>query len=425
MLKDNFNTHDLPTTGGSVLLAGYMPAHDAVIVQRLRDAGAILLAKVNMSEFASGGTYSSLGGQTLNPHDLTRSPAGSSGGTGASIAAAFAQFGLGTDTGGSIRGPATVNGIAALKPTHGLLSRSGIIPLSLTFDTGGPMARNVTDVAIALGIMTGVDAADTATSRSQGHAETDYTRYLKADALQGARIGIARDFLGQDAQVDWVVEASIAAMRKAGATVVDVRIPKWVLDSRTAWYNAVRYPEFGPQIAEYLKDTPAQYPKSLKEMIDRVQALPSLGVNGARPNTARWTLFNQELSSGTMDDYRYKAVRDHVMPMLRDIINGIMAADKLDAIVYPTKPTRPDLIAGGGPAATARTKRHQLLPISRAFPTSLCPLASATTAFQLVFRFLERRGARASSFRLATASSNTPKHVACRCILLHLPVKRL
>ncbi|MEY4958425.1 MAG: hypothetical protein RL409_2682, partial [Gemmatimonadota bacterium] len=155
VLKDNYDTRDLPTTAGSVLLEGYIPARDAVLVQKLRDAGAIVLAKVNLSEFASGGTYSSLGGQTLNPHHLAFSPGGSSGGTGAAVAAAFAQFGLGTDTGGSIRGPATVNGIVALKPTHGLLSRSGIIPLALSFDTGGPMARSVTDVAIALGAMTG------------------------------------------------------------------------------------------------------------------------------------------------------------------------------------------------------------------------------------------------------------------------------
>ena len=157
VLKDNYNTRDMPTTGGSVLLAGYIPSRDAFLVQQLRDAGAIVLAKVNMSEFASSGAYSSLGGQTLNPHHLSYSPSGSSGGTGASIAAAFAQFGLGTDTGGSIRGPATVNGIVALKPTHGLLSRSGIIPLALSFDTGGPMARSVTDIAVALGVLTGAE----------------------------------------------------------------------------------------------------------------------------------------------------------------------------------------------------------------------------------------------------------------------------
>jgi amidase len=192
VLKDNYNTGDLPTTGGSVLLDGSIPPADAFVVKRLRDAGAIILAKVNMSEFASASPQSSLGGQSLNPHDLSRSPAGSSGGTGVAIAAAYAPLGMGTDTGGSIRGPSTANGIVGLKPTHGLLSRSGIIPLSLTFDTGGPMARNVYDVAVVLGAMTGIDPADSATKKSEGRFSTDYTKDLKTDALKGARIGMKR-----------------------------------------------------------------------------------------------------------------------------------------------------------------------------------------------------------------------------------------
>src|SRR5881409_3366048 len=226
VLKDNYDTFDMPTTGGSILLEGSIPSKDAFVVKKLRDAGAIILAKLNMSEFASGGTYSSLGGQSLNPHDLSRGPSGSSGGTGVAVAAAYAPIGMGTDTGGSIRGTSTSNGIVGLKPTHGLLSRSGIIPLALSFDTGGPMARSVYDVAVALGVMTGVDAADAATKKSEGVLRTNYTKELRADALNGARIGVARDFLGSDADVDWVVESALEAMRKAGATVVDVHYPK-------------------------------------------------------------------------------------------------------------------------------------------------------------------------------------------------------
>jgi len=359
VLKDNYNTADLPTTGGSVLLEGSIPPDDAVLVKKLRAAGAIVLAKVNMSEFASGPAKSSLGGQTLNPHDLTRTPSGSSGGTGVAIAAAYAPLGFGTDTGGSIRGPSTSNGIVGLKPTHGLLSRTGIIPLSLSFDTGGPMARSVSDIAVTLGLLTGVDPADAATKKSEGKFENDYTKYLKADALNGARIGVARDFLGADPDVDWVIDAALAAMRKAGATVVEVRYPKWLLDSKQEFYNAIRRPEFHLQIAEYLKTLGPRYPKTLEEMIDRANAFSAGRADGAGPNPARWTLFKREAESGTVDDYRYTSVQMYGLPMARAAVEGMIAAQKLDAIVYPTSSRRPGLIAetgagggGGTPSAT-------------------------------------------------------------------------
>ena len=198
VLKDNFDTADMPTTGGSLMLEGSVPPDDAFLVKKLRAAGAVIVGKANLSEFASGGAISSFGGQMLNPHDLTRAPGGSSGGPGIAIAAAYAVIGLGTDTGGSIRNPSNANGIVGLKPTHGLTSRDGIIPLALSFDTAGPMARNVSDIATVLGLLTGTDPADPATGKSDGHFETDYTRYLSATSLSGARIGIARDFLGQE-----------------------------------------------------------------------------------------------------------------------------------------------------------------------------------------------------------------------------------
>jgi amidase len=354
VLKDNFDTADMPTTGGSVLLEGSVPRDDAFLVKKLRAAGAIIVAKTNLSEFASGAAHSSLGGQILNPHDLARTPSGSSGGTGAGIAAGYALVGLGTDTGGSIRGPSTANGIVGLKPTHGLLSRDGIIPLALSFDTGGPMARSVYDVAATLGVMTGVDPADEATRKSEGRFETDYTKYLKADALKGARIGIARDFLGQDPDVDWVIDAALDVMRREGATVEDVRFPKWLLDAKGEFYNAIRYPEFTAQVAQYLATIGPAYPKTIDQLIERATRINALRADGASPNPARWGLMKREAGSGKLDDFRYTSVRDHGLPMVRAVVDGILASHKLDAIVYPTSPRRPSLIAtppeppGGG-----------------------------------------------------------------------------
>jgi len=354
VLKDNYNTADMPTTGGSVLLEGSIPPSDAFLVKKLRAAGAIILAKVNMSEFASAGAFSSLGGQSRNPHDLSRTPSGSSGGVGVAIAAGYAPIGMGTDTGGSIRGPSTSNGIVGLKPTHGLLSRDGIIPLALSFDTGGPMTRSVYDAAAALGVMTGIDPADAATKKSDGKFATDYAKNLDINALKGARIGIARDFMGDDPDVDWVIEASLAAMRRAGATVVDMHYPKWLIDAKGEFYNAIRYPEFVVQIKQYLATLGPKYPKSLDEMIERADRFNATRPDGARPNPSRWSLFKREAASGTLEDYHYTAVRDYGLPLVRATVLGILEAQNLDAIVYPTSSRRPGLLneppapAGGG-----------------------------------------------------------------------------
>jgi amidase len=423
VLKDNYDTFDMPTTGGSVLLEGSIPSKDAFVVKKLRDAGAIILAKVNMSEFASGGTYSSLGGQSLNPHDLTRGPSGSSGGTGVAIAAAYALIGLGTDTGGSIRGPATTNGIAALKPTHGLLSRSGIIPLALSFDTGGPMARSVYDVAAALGVMTGVDAADAATAKSEGKSLTDYTTGLRADALKGTRIGIARDFLGADPDVDWVMEAAFASMKSAGATLIDVRYPKWLLDAKEDFYQTIRYPEFVVQIAEYLKGTGPKYPKSLAEMIERANQFTGTRADGARPNPSRWTLFKRELESNSTDDYRYKAVRDFGLPMVRAVVEGMLDAQQLDAIAYPTTSRRPGLItatAGTGTSVGSALAASGLAASNIAnltgFPDLIVPAGFTGDSLPVGLSFLGRAFSDQKllsigySFEQATKARRRPVH---------------
>lgn len=360
LLKDNFDTFDLPTTAGSQLLAGSLPPDDAYVVKKLRDAGAVILAKVNLSEFAgSGGSvsgatdpevlkagavpngFSSMGLQTHNPHDLTRGPSGSSGGTGAGIAASFAQFGLGTDTGGSVRGPSSANGIVGLKPTVGLMSRGGIVPLALSFDTGGPMGRSVHDVAVALGLMTGVDPEDPATSTSAGKFETDYTKYLKVGALKGARIGIARDFMGKDPEVDRVVEASIATLKKLGAVVVDpIKYPDYLIQAKQPIYNLLVSSEFKAQITDYLQTTKAGYPKSFDEIVARAND-PATGYKS--PEKAYALKYTASLALD-LNDPVYVALKQQQLAAVKASMLALFSKHRLDAIVYPTSPRPATLI---------------------------------------------------------------------------------
>lgn len=339
LLKDNFDTFDLPTTAGSLMLEGSIPPDDAYVVRRLREAGAVILGKVNMSEFAYGDAHSSLGGRILNPHDPARSPSGSSGGTAAAIAAAFASVGLGTDTSGSVRDPAALTGIVGLRPTTGLLSRDGIIPLALSFDTPGPMTRSVYDAAATLEVMTGVDPADPATQASAGKLRTDYTSALTGKALAGARIGVARQFMGADGDVDWVIEVALRAMTDAGATVVEVKFPKWLVDSTRSFDRAMHFPEFKEQIERYLATTGPTYPKTLADLIVRAEKIAVPRADGAGPSPWRWGVFKAEAASGSTKDYDYLAVHDHGIPMVRATIEGLMAKHELDAVVYPTSAT--------------------------------------------------------------------------------------
>jgi amidase len=344
-LKDNIDTADLPTTAGSIMLAGSVPPDDAFLVKRLRDAGAIILAKANLSEFASGRAGSSLGGQMRNPHDLARTPLGSSGGSAIAVAAAYTVIALGTDTGGSVRLPSSTTGIVGLKPTHGLVSCDGVIPLAPTLDTVGPMARSVYDVAVALSVIAGPDPNDPATTKSAGHIEQDYTKFLRLDSLKAARIGVARDFMGFDPDVDWVTESAVAVIRRAGAEVVDVRLPKWLLDSKGEFYNAIRYPEFAAYIPAYLKTLGPTYPKNIEQLISKATEINAPGREGAGPNPHRWTMMKREAASGTLEDYRYTSVRDHALAMVRAAIEGALESQNLDAIFYPTQPRRAPLLS--------------------------------------------------------------------------------
>ena len=355
VLKDNYDTFDMPTTAGSSLLKGSVPPDDAFVVKRLREAGAIILAKVKMSAFASGGGsvggakdlatlkagaipngYSSMGGQTRNPHALDRGPSGSSGGTGAAIAAAFAQFGLGTDTASSVRGPSSVNGIVGLKPTTGLMSRDGIVPLSLSLDTGGPMARSVYDIAVALNVMAGVDPADSMTKWSDGHIEKDYTAFLKKGALKGARIGIARDFDGKDAAVDVVFNEALETLHKLGATTIDFHYPSFMLDGRAGAFTTVTQSEFKAQIADYLKKkTGPSYPKTLDDLV-RLANDPK--TNYPSPQKAFALKYSASVALD-LDDPVYLAAKNEGFAMVKAAVDAVMKKYKLDAIVYLSSPT--------------------------------------------------------------------------------------
>ncbi|WP_439105845.1 amidase family protein [Congregibacter sp.] len=399
IIKDNLDTADMPTTAGSFMLDGSLPPDDAFVVQQLRDAGAIILAKLNLSEFASGGALNSLGGVIANPHHLGRTPSGSSGGTGSAIAAGFASMGLGTDTGGSVRGPSSANGIVGLKTTHGLLSRDGVVPLALSFDTVGPMTRSVTDLAVSLGVMTGVDPADKSTQKSTGKSYTDYSQFLDADSLKGARIGVARVFMGDDGEVDWLVESALQSMRDAGAEIIDVEFPDWLLESRGKFYRAIRYPEFKAQIAEYLATLDGDYPKDLEGLISEAMTLNAAREDGVIPNPSRWSLMQKEVKATDLEGFEYQAVKKHALPLVAQTIAGLMNSNTLDAIVYPTSSSPADLIerpagtsepgSGGSPVILANLSGFPdlILPIGftgRGMPVTLSLMGTAFSEPRLI-----------------------------------------
>jgi amidase len=390
ILKDNFDTADLPTTGGFFGLKDSLPPQDSTIVKQLRAAGALILAKVNTSEFASGGAMSSLGGQSRNPHNLDVTPSGSSGGTGVGIAAAYAPLGYGSDTGGSIRGPSTSNGIVGLKPTHGLLSRAGIIPLALSFDTGGPMTRSVYDISVSLNVTTGVDARDEATRKSEGRFHTDYTKFLDKSALKGARIGVARDFLGQDAEVDSIIESALATLRAQGATLVDVKYPDAILKIRGDLYNAIRRPEFKWQVQDYLATLKPGFPKTHADILALSEKVTSRSPEGYWPNHGRLNLYRQEAKAPPLTDPVYLAAKNHGMTFVRETLQALIETNKLDAIVYPTSPRRPAKIgeepAGGAPAAATTNSPTNFANLS-GFPDLIVPAGFTTNGLPVGISF--------------------------------------
>lgn len=326
LLKDNVNTADMPTTGGSLSLEGYVPPDDATIVKKLKQAGAIILAKTNLHEFAVWGeTVSSLGGQTRNPYDLTRTPGGSSGGTGAGLAANFGLIGIGTDTVNSIRSPASANSLVGIRPTVGLVSRSGIIPYSSIQDAAGPLARTVADAVKTLNVLQGYDPGDPATAWSLRQLKDDYTPFLDANGLKGARIGVVETLFGGEPvhqEVNAVAREAIRRMEQAGAETVPIRDPMLDTNKLVSEVSVHLY-DLKPDLNGYLSDPRADTPvKSLAQIIASGKFHPNIGDEIRR---------SQSLSQDS-PDYKDRLFR---RMKLRDRVMQIMAENRLDALVYP------------------------------------------------------------------------------------------
>ncbi len=345
LIKDNIDTGDkMMTTAGALALVGPGAPRDAFIVERLRAAGAIVLGKTNLSEWAnfrstrSSSGWSGRGGQTRNPYVLDRNPCGSSSGSGAAVSASFCAVAIGTETDGSIVCPSSANGVVGLKPTVGLWSRSGIIPISSTQDTAGPMGRTVSDVAMLLGALTGVDPRDGATAGSAGHSRNDYTTFLRTDGLRGKRIGILRDAFGFHEKVDAIMEEAIKAMRAAGAVIID---PVVIASPRGigGWEHLVLQVEFKDGVNRYLAARGANAPvRSLADVIAFNEANAAM----AMPYFGQETLIASNARPG-IDAADYLNARTKMLQGARaDGIDATLLHDRLDAIMAPT----------GGPAWT-------------------------------------------------------------------------
>jgi len=328
VLKDNFETADMPTTAGSILLKDLQPAQDAFAVTKLRESGALILGKANLQEFASGGiTASSLGGQTKNPYDLTRTPGGSSGGTGAAVAANFAAAGTGSDTGGSIRSPSSANNLVGIRPTTGLISRDGIIPVSVTQDTIGPMTRNVADCARMLDAMAGYDPKDPVTALSVGHIPKSYTAYLK-NGLKGARLGVFKTLFGNGRdyeEVNKVIAKAIEALKEQGAVVVPVEDPAIDPDKFNANVRLNEF-EFQTDINRYLE---AQGPRVV------VHSLAEIIASGQYEKATLTNFFaNVRSHPDGFNDPEYKNRRIKIEAIKIEVAN-LMAQNHVEALVFP------------------------------------------------------------------------------------------
>jgi amidase len=343
LIKDNIDTADrMMTTAGSLAMLGSTPAQDAFVVKRLRDAGAVIIGKTNLSEWAnfrsnhSSSGWSGRGGQTRNPYVLDRNPCGSSSGSGAAAAANLCAVAIGTETDGSVVCPSTTNSLVGIKPTLGLVSRAGIIPIAHSQDTAGPMCRTVTDAVILLGVMAGIDPRDKATNTSQGKAQTDYTKFLDRNGLKGARLGIVRKSFGFNDAVDKLLNAHIEEMKRMGAVIVDPADIPTAGKFDDSELEVLLY-EFKADLNAYLAGLGAKAPvKSLKEVIDfnekhRDKEMPYFGQD----------LFIKAEAKGPLTEKAYlDALKQNHEMTREDGIDAVLKKHKLDALIAPT----------GGPA---------------------------------------------------------------------------
>ncbi len=354
LIKDNIDTADgMATTAGSLALVGSKPAQDAFVVKRLRDAGAVILGKTNLSEWAnfrssaSTSGWSGRGGLTRNPYALDRNPSGSSSGSAVAVSASLCAAAVGTETDGSIVSPASINGIVGVKPTVGLISRSGIIPISETQDTAGPMARTVRDAAILLTALAGVDADDKATAAGKGKA-ADYEKALDAKALKGARLGVVRKLFGFNDAVDDITDVALALLKREGAVLIDPVDVDAVGKLDDNEMTVLLY-EFKAGLNAYLSKLGEKAPvHSLEQVIDfnrknKAKEMPYFGQD----------LLVKAQRKGPLTDKDYKEALESNLKLTRaEGIDAVMDKHKLDALVSPTAGPAwvTDLLVGGGGA---------------------------------------------------------------------------
>lgn len=402
ILKDNIDTYDMPTTGAAQALEGLIPPDDAFITQKLREAGAIIIAKSNLHELArSGTTVSSLGGQTLNPYDLTRTPGGSSGGTGAAIANNFAVAGLGTDTVNSVRSPSSANSLVGIRPTRGLLSKDGIIPNALSQDTAGPMTRTVADAAILLDVMAGYDPKDPDTAWSIGQIPDSYTDFLKKSGLNKKRIGVLQTLFGSGpeyVEVNQVMDQAIAALKKQGAIIEYVDVPDLDVDKLIEEVDVQVY-ESKTLINQYLAGLGEEAPvKNVAELLEA----------GVHPSIEEGLRETQALENG-MELPEYK---DRLVKRLEvaNMIMQTMAEHDLDAFVYPHQK---QLVAKVG---EPQLDRNGMLAAASGFPAITVPggfsssTSSAPLGVPVGVEFLGKPWSEPTLIEIAYAFEQATKH---------------